>query len=579
MTRPVTAAAMVLSVVMLSGCLAIPTKGPVEAVSPVRQGHVDGGVQVHPAAPQRDASPDVVLAGFLDAMASLEPGLVTARQYLTPEAAKDWRPEGGVVVFDGDTRTSIPGTTTAGIQARVVGTLDRQGRYTPATDRTLRQDFTMEQVDGQWRITDPPREMLVSQYTLLHRYSPTSLWFFAPGGTTMVPERVWLPGRPADPQGAVRVLLQGPSDWLSPAVTSAIPAGTSLRGGTIQVADGLARIDLHGPLDGLDDEHRSQLVSQLGWTLKSFGQVRSMRILHDGNAWMSPGQDADGSISLDDLPGLPPVPLGGDQQPFAVVDGRVGRLDGHGAFSPLGWDLASSVPGQRAGRLAVSSTSATVAVVTSDATRLFTTPLGSGHPRLRLTGTGLGRPAVTATGEVWVSTQDEDGSGLYRSADGRQDLQRVQVPGLSGATVVAFAVAPDQTRLALVLRRGEETELGLLRLYDGRVDGLRILSQASQQTRLEDVIDVAWAGPEQLMVLGRQHDRAQATASLVSVDGSQSEAVGPAGDGPLVQLATRPQLDGTDALVRTDGGRVMRFEAAWRWNYLAEGVADIALPS
>lgn len=573
------AAAATAGVLVFAGCVTIPTRGPVEAVSPVRQGHVDGGVQVHPAPPQRDASPDVVLAGFLDAMASLEPGLVTARQYLTPQAARSWQPEGGVTVFDGDTRTSIPGTTTAGIQARVVGTLDRQGRYAPATNRTLRQDFTMEQVDGQWRITDPPAQMLVSQYTLLHRYSPTSLWFFTPEGTTMVPERVWLPGRPADPQGAVRVLLQGPSTWLAPAVSSAIPAGTSLRGGSIHVADGLARIDLHGPLDELDDARRSQLVSQLGWTLKSFGQVQSMRILHDGRAWMSPGQDADGSISLDDLPGLPPVPLGGEQQPFAVVDGKVGRLDDRGSFSPLGWELSQEVPGQRAGRLAVSSSSDTVAVVTSDARRLFTTPLGGDRPRLRLNGTGLGRPAVTATGQVWVSAMDGAQSSLYRSVDGSDELQQVHIPELSGATIRAFAVAPDQTRLALVLRRGEETELALLRLHDGRVDGLRRLSQASQQSRLDEVLDVSWAGPEQLMVLGRQHDRAQPTASLVSVDGSQSEPVGPAGDGQLVQLATRPQLDGTDALVRTANGRVMRFEAAWRWNSLAEGVDDIAIPS
>ncbi|WP_420175407.1 GerMN domain-containing protein [Luteococcus sp. OSA5] len=577
--RPGLVSASLVLCLLLTGCATVPTEGAVERVTPPNQTHAKKGVEVRPVPPQRDASPDAVLAGYLDAMASLEPGFTVARQYLTPEAARDWRPAAGVTVFDGDTRSSIPGSTTAGIQARVVGSLDAQGHYTAVTGRMLRRDFTMEQVDGQWRISNPPPGLLVSHYTLVNRFSPTSVWFLTPGSSTLVPERVWLASNPAGPSEAVRALLHGPSDWFAPAVSTAIPAGTRLGTGGVTVSDGVAEVPLDGELTALPDRARVQVMAQLGWTLKAFPEVNAVRVLVEGRPWGTPVHGLAAPIPIEDLPGLPPVPLAGDDQPFAVVDGSVGRLDDQGSFSVLGGRLGAGDWGERAGELAVSSTSSTIAVVNQDGTTLHSSRLGRDSLTLRLRADKITNPVVTTTGVVWASVGGDASRALRRSVPDSAELQPVEVPELKGATIQALAVSPEQTRLAVVLRRGSTTQLAVLRLHGEKVDGMRVIPLQVSQLALDQVLDVGWTGAEQLMVLASQRAESRTSAYLVSADGSQVDDVGPAGELELVELVTRPQDDGAVALLRDRTGQVLRYESAWRWQILPQEVQGLAVPS
>ncbi|MGO4955750.1 GerMN domain-containing protein [Luteococcus sp. Sow4_B9] len=579
MTRRRQPALLLVAVLAVSACSTVPSSGPVERVNPPVQAPLEGGVDVHPVPPQRDASPDAVLAGYLDAMASLEPGFTVARQYLTPAAARRWDPSTGVTVFDGDTRSSLPGSTKAGIQARVVGSLDAQGHYRAETGRILRQDFTMEQVAGQWRISNPPSGLLVSHYTLLHRFTPTPVWFFVPGSSTLVPERVWLARNPAGPAEAVRALLAGPSEWMAPAVDTAVPNGTRLAEPGVTVIDGIATIPLEGRLGSLPDPRRTQLLAQLGWTLRAFPELRGLRVVVDSRQWGTQSHGLSAPVMLEDLPGLPPVPIDANEQPFAVVDGAVGRLDEQGSFSPLGGVLGTRGWGGRAGSLAVSSSSSVIAVVNQEGTQLHSTRLGRDELALRLVAKKVENPVVTSSGTVWASTGGDAASALWRSSDGATRLKRVAIPELSGSTLVAFAVSPEQTRLAVVLRRGQQTSLGLLRIRAGTVDGLRILPLQQGQIRLEEVKDVGWTGAEQLMVLASQGDDSPTSAYLVGSDGSHVEDVGPAGELDLVQLDTRPQDDGAVALLRSAEGQVLRYQSAWRWQSLPGRVSWLAVPS
>lgn len=568
-----------LLALLLAGCsTTVPSTGPVEKVAPAAQGRVERGVRVQPAPPQEDVAPDVVLAGFLDAMASLEPGFGVARQYLTPKAARSWDPHAGVIVYDGDTRSSLPGSTTAGLQARVVGTLDAQGHYTASTGRLIRQNFTMHQVDGQWRISNPPSGLLVSQYTLLNRFTPAQVWFQGLDAHTLVPERVWLASSPASPLEAVQALLDGPSRWLEVSVTTAFPAGTRLTVDAVTVTGGVAEVPLDGRIAALPDAQRSQLVSQVGTTLKAFPDIRAVRILCDGQPWNAPGQTASGEVPLDALPGMPSIPLEGDEQPFAVVGNAVGRLDDQGAFSPLGGRLGRNQWGDRPGELAVSTTAGVVALVNHGRTRLVTSRLGQDEVSPRLTGTGLASPVVTATGVVWAVV-DADGEVALRRASGTQNLAPVRVPSLKGSRILQVAVAPDQTRMAVVLRRGGRSELALLRIHGGVVDGLRRIPLEVSQLSLEEVVDAAWTGPEQLMVLAAQHPGARPSAFLISADASQVDPVGPAGELDLVQVTARAQQRGAPVLLRASSGEVLRHVSAWRWHILPHRVRSLAVPS
>ncbi|MEY7981406.1 hypothetical protein AB8O53_34520, partial [Streptomyces pilosus] len=53
----------------------------------------DTQVRVFAMPPSEDATPTQIVQGFLEALTSDDPDYKTARQYLTPQAAKTWRPE------------------------------------------------------------------------------------------------------------------------------------------------------------------------------------------------------------------------------------------------------------------------------------------------------------------------------------------------------------------------------------------------------------------------------------------------------------------------------------------------------
>ncbi|GAA1396825.1 hypothetical protein GCM10009599_25120 [Luteococcus peritonei] len=562
----------------LAGCAGVPTSGPVEQVSPGTQTRVEGGVQVRAVPPQPDGSPDVVMAGFIDAMASQDPDYAVARQYLTPRAAQEWNPAAGVTVFDGDTRSNLPGSTTAGLQARVVGRLDAEGHYSAQGGSQLRHNFTMQQVDGQWRISNPPQGLLVSQYTLRNRFTPADVWFLGANGSSVVPERVWLAANPITPTQAVQALLRGPSDWLAPAVSTAIPTGAKLTLPAVTVTDGVAEVPLDGSLAGLSDARRTQLAVQLAWTLRHFGDITALRILANGEPWAVPGQSATGEVAVANLPDLSPVATSAGQQPFAVQDGLVGRLDEQGTFSALGGAFGSPSASERAAEVSASSSSGTVAVVDRQRRRLVSATIGRNDAEVRLSAAGISRPHMTPRGQLWAMVPGDASQALWQA--GRTGpAHRVAVQELRGTTLLGFSISPDESSMAVVLRRGSATELGLLRLREGRLDGYRPLLLQVNQQKLSSIADVGWVGPGQLMVLASPQPSERATAHLVSADGALIEAVGPAGDQVLAGLATQPRLEGTSAMLLTASGELLRFETAWRWSSLPGRVQAVDFPS
>lgn len=564
---------------VLAGCGTVPTSGPVQQVSPGgRPGVERGGVQVRPVPPQPDAPPDVVMAGFIDAMASQDPDYAVARQYLTPAAAQAWNPHAGVTVFDGDTRSTLPGTTTAGLQARVVGTLDAGGHHQPGTGTMLRHNFTMAQVDGQWRIANPPQGLLVSQYTLRNRFRPTHVWFLGANGSSVVPERVWLASTPVSPTQAVQALLRGPSAWLAPVVTSAIPAGTTLTPAAVTVSNGVAEIPMSEDIASLPDSQRTQLAVQLGWTLRAWGDVEALRVTANGQPWAIPGQRSTGEMMVADLPDLSPVSTSVGQQPFAVVKGLVGRLDDQGAFSAIGGAFGSAAWRDKASDVAASSSSGSVAVVNAARTRLVSATIGRQEVEVRLTGKAISRPQITPRGQVWAMVAGDASQALRRA--GRQGpAAMVKVAQLRGSRLLGFEISPDESAMAVVLQRGARSELGLLRLREGRLDGYRALPLQLNQQQLSRVVDVGWLGPGQLMVLAAPQPEELASVFIVSSDGAQLEAVGPTGEADLVALATQPRSEGASALLRSANGQLLRYESAWRWQGLSSPVSAVAYPS
>jgi len=110
---------------LLGGCASVPTSGPIHA-GPVLDAAAESQfIRVIAAPPSVGASPEEIVAGFLDAAVSLEDDRAIARQYLTDEAARLWEPEEATTVYDAE-RVRIHSEGRSGVVAvrlREVGRL------------------------------------------------------------------------------------------------------------------------------------------------------------------------------------------------------------------------------------------------------------------------------------------------------------------------------------------------------------------------------------------------------------------------------------------------------------------------
>lgn len=567
MTAITRRAVLGLAAAGLAGCASVPTSGPVEQVSPSAQASLERGVQVRPAPPQVDGSPEVVMAGFIDALASLEPDFQVARQYLTPVAAAKWDPRAGVTVFDGDRRTNLSSAESAALEAPLVGRLDRAGHFTPAQG-ALRHDFGMVKVEGQWRIGTPPDGLLVSNYTLLHRFTSAEIWFLDPSATRVVPELVWLAQNPPTPTQLVQALLLGPSAGLRPAVSTAIPSGTRLAAPAVTVDDqGVAEVALTEAVANLPDRQRTQLAAQLLWTLRHFENVLRLRVSVDGKTWSLPGAGTDGTIGEVDTLGFSPVSITASRQPLVVVKGGVGRMDGPEHSTPVSGSFGHAGWGQPLAELAAHDATGQLAVVNAARTQLAVGPIDKDGVKVVLTGRSLGRPQYDGTGQLWVLTDtDQPRSRLVRiDVDGHPTEVSAALP--SGHRLVGFSISPSGARLALVTQAGTRRLLGMAVLHGTDAPSLasyRELPLADSQA-LHWVLDVGWSSPTTLLVLAAPDQTSRASVLQVTCDGAQSEALGPTGDAEPVRLVVQPTLDGQTAALVTRRAHLLSLESAWRW--------------
>lgn len=551
----------------LTACAQVPTSGPVEQVSPSAQASVERGVQVRPAPPRPDGSPEVVMAGFIDAMASLEPDFQVARQYLAPAVAVDWDPASGVTVFDGDRRTNLSSTQSAALQAPLVGRLDAAGHFS-AVRGTLKHDFGMVQVDGQWRIGRPPQGLLVSSYTLLHRFSAVPVWFLDAAGERVVPELVWLSQAPATETQLVQALLRGPSEWLRPAVATAIPADTRLAAPAVTVdKSGLAEVALSEAVGELPDRQRGQLAAQLLWTLRRIGGAQRLRISVNGKTLALPGGSDDGSVGAVDVMGWSPVSQAAGTMPFALVKGVVGRMDTPDHVTPVSGPLGRKGWPQEVVRFAAHEATGSLAVVDRAATILAVGPADRDGLQTWFTGTGLGRPQFSGTGEVWLVADGAGRRPTLRRVTARGKSAVVQVALPAGHALVGFSLSPDRCRMAVISQVGQQRVLGMCIVHGSdqlAAVGHRPLPLADSQD-LAWVTDVAWATPTSLLVLAAPDRVSHPSVVQVGCDGAQLEALGPIGDAEPTELVVQPTLDQIVAGVITKSHAFLGFQSAWRW--------------
>ena len=569
---------LVLVLVALSGCISVPTTGPVERVEgqqPSCQSCVN--VEVAPPAPGDD--PGEIVAGFLRANATFQPNYTVARQFLTQQQASSWAPS-QTWIYTGQPNVSGNAVKLAGT---LIGLLQRDRTFVTQNQR-LGIDFKLVQENGEWRISTPPPVLLVTQFAFASFYARYDLYYLG-AGDTLVPNGIYLASlrAPASIASAlVRALLEGPSEWLSPAVSSAAPANTTLSVDSVAITDGTAQVSLSENIQTLSERDRTLLSAQLVYTLKQVVGIKKV-LLQVGAvplrvAGSEPGGEAvpvEGSYRE-----LDPVPFVSSEQLYAVHGRKVEKIGANA-------DTAQPVPvpgplGEGAyavDSLAVTAADTELALVTDDRTVLRRTPTATTAPTTVLDGvTDLLRPQFSRTDELWAVGNRGGRQRLWVSAAG--STVEVEAPVLEEGRVRAFRISPDGSRMALVVQRGRTTTLGVALIIRGgttTVEDWRPLDTSTplNTSSIDRIRDVAWSDAATMVVLGAQGRRDPYLPSSVSDDAAEVETETQTNDWDAREIAVLLRT-GTAVVVSSDE-RAFRDDGA-QWRQFLDGVTAVAYP-
>ncbi|MDT0267826.1 LpqB family beta-propeller domain-containing protein [Streptomyces sp. DSM 44915] len=593
---------------LLTGCAAMPGSGSVQRVDSSQRAEGDSQVRVDGVSPQENASPQEIVRGFLEATTSDDAEYETAKEYLTPGRREQWDPFAGTTVlavgpdFNLAEADPVPG---AGAGAAAVGTeperetsqveitgswlaeVDAGHVYTPR-DEEYSTLFQLRLVDGQWRIDALPDGLVMGEADFRRIFHAVNTYYYADlrveaeraerADRVLVPDPIYVRRRVEPVSEAVRTLLAGPSEWLSPVVTSAFPTGVRLAGDGVNI-DGSGRLSVR--LDGVpDDWPRSRcerMAAQLLHTAQDVASVDVTEVrLRTGSGELLCDETASEAREL--APGL----LDGDSGRgyFLDEDARLVSLSPDHDEKPY---PVSGPLGQRSAELrsaAVSRGGDLAAGVSADGSTLFVAPLEErdAEPEaLPLAAPadeagGLTTPSWDGLGDLWVADRDAEQPQLLRLTGGEGTPREVPVHGLrEGQRIEALRVAPDSVRIAMLVGNGERSTLLLGRIErDQNAEGVSVAVNELRPVapQLADTVAVSWAGESGLVVVGRPVDGVE-QISYVEADGST-------GGGPSVpglndvQAVAVSEQEGRPMLAAT-GNRIARLGEDGQWKLVAEG--------
>ena len=526
MTRRILAALVVLGALLaLTGCLTVPTSGPISVTGQAPAGDADEGFSIVPHGPVPGAAPAEIVDGFLDAMQATPISTAVARQYLDKDLASSWDPGQRTVTY----ADKQPPRGMQSIQVSLVGAdwIDRRGTWrgpVSASDADLH--FRLARVDGQWRITKAPDALIVPQSWFEERFRQVSLYFFDPTGRILVPEPVFVPRGSQLASALVRDLMNGVGRAGRDVLRTFLPpSGTE--GLSVPVgANGEADVQITGGV-GEQSPHALQLMgAQLAWTLRQDPTVRSIRLTLNGPSGPYPQDGA--QFTVDSGAQFDPTGYADNNLLFGLRDGVVVSRSGPG-FTPVAgpWGDPHDVSS-----LAVDLTAKRAAAVTSDGHGVLVGQLGADRTLAMapLSGTHLLRPAWDFADRLWLVDETRSGAEvryLPPAPDGTPVADRaitVRVPGVTGQDVTSFLVSRDGSRLVAVVHgpTGDSVVVSRLRSNDnGRVLGAthaRVISNPGQGTVRIGML--AWKSPTAVVAVQQLSDTA--LMRVLSVDGSGS---------------------------------------------------------
>ncbi|PNG18974.1 LpqB family beta-propeller domain-containing protein [Streptomyces cahuitamycinicus] len=583
-------------VLVLAGCASMPDSGDLQGVeSTPRQ---ETQVRVFAVPPGEDAPPSEIVQGFLEALTSDDPHYKTARQYLTGDAAKTWRPEASATVLtDGPGAKPEPrvgGEDTGEISYMLTGTkvatVDAQQAYAPATGAYGRSVHLTQDDKRQWRIDALPQGVVMGESDFQRNYMSVSKYYFASNTEaagsgaqpTAVADPVYVRRRVEPMTQMVSSLLHGPTRWLGPVVRSSFPTGTALaKGSGVLTPDDRNRltVPLNDKAAGIGTNRCEEMAAQILFTLRNLSPAVDEVELRAGGAEL---------CSLTQGAADAAASRSGARHPdyLYFVDGkhrlvRIPAGDSGTEPDPAPGALGEGDTALRS--VAVSRDEHTAAGVGLDGRSLYVGSLVSGgslgEPVLRSRGGSekdrLTTPSWDADDGLWVADRDPDRPRLLLFEEGKGDPVEVRMPRLDGR-IQSVRVAADGVRIALVVEKGGKKTLliGLIERDEkpGEKPAVRVVELRSATPELEEVTTMSWAGDSRLVVVGREHGGVE-QMRYVQVDGSTPDVPAPAALTGVKEVTAAE--DDRLPLVAYSVDGIVRLPSGEQWQKVTEGTAPV----
>ncbi|CAB4928514.1 MAG: hypothetical protein F2842_00485 [Actinobacteria bacterium] len=489
---------LVLSALLAACGATIPESGPIVEGPVVGAGSDNQVIRVIARPPTPGATPVEIVNGFLEASASYDDDYAIAREYLTAGASVGWDPGVETRIYDGaGVKVEPDGFDRVTFSAPLLGRIDGEGSYLVAdAGETGRSDFRLVLDSGEWRIISVPTGLLLSRGDVERSYRTVNLYFLDPQFTTLVPDPISVPNSGSGlATTLVRRLLEGPTEWLAPAVRTAVPNGVSLAIDSVPVVNGVAEISLDPRVLTTDQSTRAAMSAQIVWTLRQVPEVTGVSITAGGVSLAVPGQPS--VQSRDSWPAYDPNAMTPNTAPLALSARGVVQVEAAYSAPVAG---AAGRSDQPLSTLAVALDEQRVAGFDKERVTLLEAPLIDGGAfRVRAQGAGMASASFGPDGALWWV----ESKGVRTISATSNTVQPVAVEGIGTGRVVGIAIARDGTRAALLIRRGPQVELNLVRI-ERRGDSLRLTAPRRVEARISSTVDVAWASADQLAVLGTE---------------------------------------------------------------------------
>lgn len=532
---------------LLASCAVIPTSGSIEQGTAVGVDPNNQVIRVIARPPQPGMSPQEVVQGFLDASASFEGDHAVARQYLTDSESSIWKPADGVTVYDGLFAVAAGSTTTVRVTCNLYAIISTEGSMSVATPpRSTSFNFRVERVNDEWRIADAPNGLLLSRADVERSFRSFNLYFFNSNFESLVPDPRMIPLQDTGLATTLILdLVSGPSDWLAPAVRTAIPDGTTLVIDAVPVDAGVARVDLDQRVLVMDDETRRALSAQIAWTLGQVAGVSDVDIRASGQALPVSGVGNPQPIgvwaSYD--PDAPPFPT----TPFALSGGRAIQISAT-TNEPVAGGAGEGTPPLSS--IAVSSGGSQIAGL-DDAGNLWSGSIALESPMVQITNDqAMSNPQFDGSGNIWVL--GADGMPGVVSSGGVSSPVTIE-DRLTNASILGMSLSPDDARMALIVQRGPRRVLLLARVV-ARAGAFSLAGLRRVETVLSDVRAVAWNSSETVAALATA---GASTPEVYEIDLARGTATSHGAPFNPVGIAASP---GLPIVVGTDSSRLFSLD-------------------